>query len=231
VVKQIRRVLSELAAVLDAARANGTGIDGEVRLGIRLPPTADPFLNLLSEWREAHPRILLRFFEMSDHELRTALAERRIDAAVVARQAVWSGLVSVPVYREPICVALPNGHDLAEYQSLTWAVLRSQVLLTRSWDESVVARDFFESLLGGGVEFVSHSTSNQSILALVAAGYGVTLSVESQSRLSLPGVVFRPISEANAWVDVDLVWTAESEDAVLGLFVAFIRDRGTRNVS
>ena len=32
VVKQIRRVLSELAAVLDAARANGTGIDGEVRL-------------------------------------------------------------------------------------------------------------------------------------------------------------------------------------------------------
>ena len=70
------------------------------------------FLNLLSEWREAHPRILLRFFEMSEaHELRTALAERRIDAAVVARQAVWSGAVSVPVYREPIG-ALPNGHNL-----------------------------------------------------------------------------------------------------------------------
>ena len=77
--------------------------------------------------------------------------------------------------------ALPFRTDtiLSSNQSLTWKVLRSQILLTRSWDESVVARDFLELLVGSGVEFISHSTSNQSILALVAAGYGLTLLVES----------------------------------------------------
>jgi hypothetical protein len=30
--------------------------------------------------------------------------------------------------------------------------------------------------MGSGIDFVSHATSKQSILALVAAGYGITLA-------------------------------------------------------
>jgi DNA-binding transcriptional LysR family regulator len=230
VIMQARRALAELAAIVDSARANGVGDAGEVRLGIRLPPVAGPLLDLLMEWREAHPRILLRFFEMSDQELRAALSERRLDAALVARHAIWPGEMSVPVYRESISAAVPDGHGLARCESLTWDLLRSQILLTQGWDNNQSARDFFASLLGGGVNFVSHSASKQSILALVAAGYGITLAVESQSRLSWPGVTFKPIKEANAWVDIDLVWPAESKDAAAGLFVAFMRDRSGRHL-
>jgi DNA-binding transcriptional LysR family regulator len=79
--------------------------------------------------------------------------------------------------------------------------------------------------LASGVEFVSHAISKQSILSLVAAGFGVTLAVESQAALAWPGIVFRPVLEHNALVDVNLVWLAEREDATAGLFVAFVRDR------
>ncbi len=52
---------------------------------------------------------------------------------------------------------------------------------------------FFASLMGSGSDFVSHATSKQSIFALVAAGYGIALAVESQSMLAWPGV--------GMWVD------------------------------
>jgi hypothetical protein len=39
-----------------------------------------------------------------------------------------------------------------------------------------------------------------------------------------PGVVFKTISEKNAWLEVDLVWMPENEEAVVGRFIAFMRD-------
>jgi hypothetical protein len=36
--------------------------------------------------------------------------------------------------------------------------------------------------------------------------------------------VFRPIAEANASVQIDLVWRPELEDAAIGRFVAYLRD-------
>jgi DNA-binding transcriptional LysR family regulator len=166
----------------------------------------------------------LKFFELNDHELRLALTERRLDAALVAHHALWPEATSIPIMRETITAALPIGHALAAYETLTWDQLRGETLLTQGWNDSQTAREFFASLLGSGVEFASHATSKQSILAFVAAGYGITLATESQAQIAMPGLIFRPIIESNAWVDIDLVWLSESEDAAVGVFIAFMRD-------
>jgi hypothetical protein len=66
---------------------------------------------------------------------------------------------------------------------------------------------------GSGIDFVGHATSKQSTLALVAAGCGITLAVESQSMLAWPGVVLRPIREPDACVDMSLAWLTKRGDA------------------
>jgi hypothetical protein len=48
--------------------------------------------------------------------------------------------------------------------------------------------------------------------------------------LAWPGVVFRPVCEPDACVDVSLVWLAEREDAAAGLFIAFVRDHAPMSV-
>ena len=60
---------------------------------------------------------------------------------------------------------------------------------------------------------------------MVASGYGVTLVTRSQAEVKIPGVEVRPISNKDAWVGVELVWAPQSEEAVVGRFVAFLRDR------
>ncbi len=224
VIDQIRRAIGELDAVADAAHRNGIGRAGEIRLGFRIPPVTGLLFKALTEWRLRHPTMALKFFELDDHALRLALTERRLDAALVAHHALWPGATSIPIMREAITAALPIDHALTEHENLTWDQLRGETLLTQGWSNSQTAREFFASLLGSGVEFESHATSKQSILAFVAAGYGITLATESQAQIAMPGLIFRPIIESNAWVDVDLVWLPESEDAAVGVFIAFMRD-------
>ena len=182
------------------------------------------FQELLARWRENHPGINLRVAELADRDIAIALEERRLDVAFVPSFTLWPHAAALQIYREQIVAALPAGHCLARRKTLRWTALREETILVQGWDESQAQREFFASLLGSGVRFQTHGASKQSVLALVKAGFGITLAAKSQSEVKFPGVVFRSIAEPNAWFRVDLAWMPEAEEPVVGRFVAFMRD-------
>ncbi len=220
----VRRTLDGLDSVRQVGKSSGAGMTGHVRLGVRMPPVGNPLQSLLAAWRNQHPDVVLTLHELNDHQISAALAERNLDAALVTTHALRRGANSIPVYREPLVAALPHGHMLASYESLTWTLLRNQTLLVQGWDDSHAARDFYSSLLGDSVSFSSHPASKQSVMALVGAGFSITLAAQSQAEVVFPGVVYRPILEENAWVQVELAWHPTTEDPAVGRFVAFMRD-------
>lgn len=220
----VRRTLDGFDSMLQVGKSSGLGMSGHVRLGVRMPPVGTPLQPLLAAWHDRHPDVVLTLHELNDNELSAALAERTLDAALVTTQALRRSANTVPVYREPLVAALPQGHVLASYASLTWALLREQTLLIQGWNDSHLARAFYASLLGEGVKFSSHPASKQSVMALVGAGFGMTLAAKSQSEVLFPSVVYKPIAEDDAWVQVELAWRPTSEDAAVGRFVAFMRD-------
>ena len=220
----VRRTLDGLDSVRQVGKSSGAGMTGHVRLGVRMPPVGDPLQSLLAAWRNQHPDVVLTLHELNDHQISAALAERSLDIAFVTTQALRRGANSIPVYREPLVAALPHGHILASYESLTWTLLRDQTLLAQGWDDSHSAREFYASLLGDSVNFSSHPASKQSVMALVGAGFGITLAAQSQAEVVFPGVVYKPILEEDAWVQVELAWRPTTEDAAVGRFVAFMRD-------
>jgi DNA-binding transcriptional LysR family regulator len=131
---------------------------------------------------------------------------------------------TVPIYREPLLVALSQNHPLASCGSLNWDLLRGQTLLTQGWEGCHTARDFYASFLGETVTFSSHPASKQSVMALVGAGFGITLATRSQAQVAFPSIVYKPIEEDNAWLEVELAWLPGREDAAVGRFIAFMRD-------
>ncbi len=220
----IRRALAELDAIRHAGDRNGNGIAGEVRLGVRMPPIGEPLRGLLFGWREKHPEVLLTVAEMNEWETQTVMAERRIDVALMTSHTLWPDAVTAPLYRERIVAAIPHDHPLSALAALDWESLRKETFLVQGWDDSQSAREFYTSFLGSGVRFHAHAASKQCVFALVGAGFGVTLATKSQSEVAFPGVVYRPIGDENAWVQVELVWCPEAEDPAVGRFVAFMRD-------
>lgn len=220
----VRRTLDGLDSVRQVGKSSGAGMTGHVRLGVQMPPVGDPLQSLLAAWRNRHPDVVLTLHELNDHQISAALTERSLDIALVTTRALRRGANSIPVYREPLVAALPLGNILATHESLSWALLRDQTLLAQGWDDSHSTREFYASLLGDGVKFSSHPASKQSVMALVGAGFGVTLAAQSEAEVVFPGVVYKPILEEDAWVQIELAWRPTTEDAAVGRFVAFMRD-------
>ena len=224
VMVEIRRMLVDLESVTKAARCNGAGKAGEFRFGVRIPPVGEPLKGLLAKWHEEHPHVEFTLWEMSDHDLYSAIESRQLDVALVAGYGQWPNVVSEALYWERLFAALPSEHPLSERESLDWRTLRGEQILVQDWPHSHSTRDFYASIVGTGVSFRSHPAAKQSIFGLVAAGFGLTLATESQSQVRFPGVVFKPVAESNACVEIKLAWSPNAEDAVVGRFISFMRD-------
>jgi DNA-binding transcriptional LysR family regulator len=219
-----RRAVAELEGVKLAGKQNGTGAVGEVRLGVRIPPIGERMRELLIGWQQNCAHVLLTVSEMNERDLAIALAERRLDAALAPSQSLPPRVATMPVCSEPLLAALPRDHKLARRKALTWPALIRETILVQGWEESQGEREFLASVLGSGPDFRSHGASRQSVLALVGAGFGITIVTESQGEAAFPNVAFRTIDEPNAFLQLDLAWMPETEEPAVGRFVAFIRD-------
>ncbi len=89
VMLHVQRVLGELDALKCSGTVSGAGDVGEIRLGVRLPPTGTPLVSLLACWRARNPNIILTLAEMNDRDLVAAVEERRLDVVLTASQALW----------------------------------------------------------------------------------------------------------------------------------------------
>jgi tungstate transport system permease protein len=134
-------------------------------------------------------------------------------------------LAKLRAFRERLIAAVPDGHPLARHEkALTWAGLSGETILVQGRDDSQAERQFLAPFLGGEVSFSSHAASRQSILALVAANFGIAMVTESQAAAGFPGVTFRSIDASDVIMEVELAWPPETEEPAVGRFVAFIRD-------
>jgi DNA-binding transcriptional LysR family regulator len=219
-----RRALASFDAVRRAGLNNGTGEIGEIRMGVRMPPVGEPLRSLLAAWRASNPAVALSLFELNDGALAVALEERLLDIVLTTRHALPANAVLVSLFREHLFAAVPADHPLAARAKLSWALMEREIIHVQGWDESQTAREFYASRIGSGATFKVHAAGKQAIFALVAAGYGITLAIESQAQASFPGVAFRVIAEKDAFVDICLAWNGQSEEAAVGRFLAFMRD-------
>jgi len=224
VLRHARHILLELDAMKRAGYEYARGKTGELRLGVRYPPIAGAARDLLAGWCKSNPDVALTVAEGNQRELALALKEHRLDAALVTGHAIWPHISAVPIFRERMFAALPMEHALAGRSSLDWQSLCLEVILVQGWEDNQSQREFYTTLVGSGSHFQVHAVSKETIFALVSIGAGIALATESQSATIIPGVVFKPIDEPNAWVDFGLAWLPEAEDPIVGRFVAFMRD-------
>jgi DNA-binding transcriptional LysR family regulator len=178
---------------------------------------------MLASWRKQFPEVGLSMSELNERDILTGLEERRLDVALMTQHTLWPRAAWEPMYRERLLVALPRDHVLARRRTISWDLLREETLLVQGWDESQSARELYASFLGSGAHYIAHAASKQSVLGLVAAGFGITLVTEAQAHVKVPGVIYRSIYEKNATIHVVLAWVPENESAVVGRFVSFMR--------
>jgi DNA-binding transcriptional LysR family regulator len=220
----VRQTLADLDALTKVGHSGGVGKHGRVRLGVHIPPIGSTLTELLSRWHHFHPNVELLLHEFPDGVLCNAVRDRQLDAVLIAEHALGHDLVCEPICSERLLAAISCRSSLPQESVVSWAMLRRETVLVQDWPQSHVTRAFYGELFGHGTQFRAHAVGKQSLLSLVAAGFGITLAAESQARAGFPGVKFIPIVEENANINLVLAWTPQSEDPAVGRFISFMRD-------
>jgi DNA-binding transcriptional LysR family regulator len=209
-----------------AARRAARGETGILRVGF-LSSTAHyvmpPVVRALAE---RHPDLVLVAEDLPVRDLVAGLRDGRLDAAVGRPPLIDDPeLASETILREPVAAVLPSEHPLAERPRLRLSELAGEpwVLTERSsWPPWHELYDAEFRAAGFTPKVVQRGTSVQSLLALVAAGVGVTRLTLSARTLRSSGVRFVPLEDDE--VEVVLMTRSGPRRPAVARFAEVLRD-------
>jgi DNA-binding transcriptional LysR family regulator len=213
--REARPVLAQAERAVEAVRRAARGEQGELRVGF-LSTVANYFMPpVVRAFRERHPAVTLHTEDVPIAALVAGLRDGTLDAGL-SRPPLVDDLATEVVLREPVAAVLPEGHPLADRAELTLADLADEpwVLTPRaSWPPWHRSYDEDFARAGYRPRVVQRGTTPQGLLALVAAGVGVTRLTLSSRSLRDSGVAFVPLAGDDAYVV--LVWRADALNPAL----------------
>jgi DNA-binding transcriptional LysR family regulator len=184
---------TDLAAVL-GVRIGRLRMASFPSAGATLMPLA------IATFREAHPDVSLTLAEGEPEEIAPRLRAGEFDLALLfefpgVRERPGAGLRSVGLLEDPMHVALPVSHPLADKHALTLADLRDEDWVQTS-ASSPCARHVVRSCLGAGFEprVTFESDDYETVQGLVAAGVGVALIPRLALTRLRPEIVVRELA-------------------------------------
>jgi DNA-binding transcriptional LysR family regulator len=226
-----RLFLSEaLAAIRQLERAEqvgrlaARGEIGQIEVGYVTSAVMNRILpSLLLEYRRSHPAVLLRLTAMETPRQLDALAEGRLDAALIQpRPSYAAGVAARVIHREALWVALAADHPLARGHTLQAADLGNEAFIVTQVAESSGFGSQLERLAAIGrfpIRIVHDVGDFVTALSMAAAGYGVAMAPGSMRGLGFPGVVFRPLADFAEKVELAIACRAAEPSASVRAFI------------
>jgi DNA-binding transcriptional LysR family regulator len=223
-VREARTLLAHAERATAAVRRAAAGEEGELRVGFLSSVANYMMPPIVRAYRARHPSVTLETHEMPIAKLVAGLRAGDLHAGLT-RPPLVDDLATEVLLTEPVAAVLPAGHPLAARAELELAELADEpwVLTPRdSWPPW--HRHFDERFARAGFapRVVQRGTSPQNLLALVAAGVGVTRLPLSSRSLRDSGIAFVPLTADEAYVV--LAWRPEAAAPALTPFAAVVRE-------
>ena len=176
VVEIARRMLRDAQRIVDITGQVGASMAGVVRLG--LPPTIGPYLlpRVAPSLHAAYPKLKLYVREELPHVLPRELAEGLHDVIVAPLPVNQSGLKEAVLFEEPLFLAVPLDHPLANHSSIRPHDLEGVDLLALGPGHQL--RDLVVNLAaecGANLRYDFEGTSLDTLREMMATGLGVSL--------------------------------------------------------
>ncbi|MFD4725785.1 LysR family transcriptional regulator [Streptomyces seoulensis] len=193
----VREALAVLDAGVAAARSAGRARSGTVRLGFLMGGALELTTPILAAFSAQCPDIRLELRETGLDDPSAGLADGSSDVAIVRLPLDLADLDWVPLFVEPLVVALPPQHRLADRTSLTAEDVIDEPLVVGRTTDAVWRRYWTLDDQRGGrpPREVRETTTPTEELQLVAAGLACSITVAgAQRHTPLAGVRYVPLT-------------------------------------
>jgi LysR family transcriptional regulator, hydrogen peroxide-inducible genes activator len=188
ILEHARRVLAESGQIESVARAARDPLVGALRLG--MIPTLAPYLLplMLEPLRKAYPGLAIELWEDQTRLLMEGLRSHRLDAALVASPMGTAEFTETSLFAEPLVAVLSPGHKLAQEKIVDESAL-AEDLLVMADGHCLVNHSLAACGAKAGLQSAMQAATLETLVNLVAAGYGTTLI----PALAAPGLMNRGV--------------------------------------
>lgn len=195
-------LLGSAERAMDTVARSARGEDVELRVGFLSSLANEVMPPVVSLFAERHPAIELYTADLPIAELVAGVRGGTLDAAI-SRPPLIDDLAGDLLGSEGVVIALPDGHRLARKRRLRLTDLADEVWVMTprtSWPPWHRQYDADFAAAGYRPRIERRSTSPQGLLALVAAGVGITRLAASSRSLRTGGVRFVPLDGERAGI-------------------------------
>ncbi|HEY9623409.1 MAG TPA: LysR family transcriptional regulator [Crinalium sp.] len=207
-------------AIQTAQRAN-RGEIGRLMIGFASSIAYSVFPTILRRFREQFPDVELVLTELNTRLQLEGVHDGSIDVGFVHLPVVDQELNFLTVLEEPLVVALPENHPLANVPTISLSALAQEpfVLFPRH-----LACGFYDQIVsicqrsGFSPNVIQEAKLMQTIVCLVAGGLGVSLVPASLQNLRT-GVIYKPLQEQSPTLKTAMVWRPQDASPILREFI------------
>ena len=187
----IRELVNRKYMLRQAAFDINHKVEGKLRVGSFSSITALWMPQMIHYFKAHYPKVEIEILDGNYDEIRDWILHGQVDCGFLS-SIVAGELRFYPLWEDPLCAVMPEGHPLAEQENITLPELFQYPLII----ETPGCDNDIQHLLEKCpvTPYISYSFRDDSlIMAFVRSGLGVTISQELVLRSFTSGVVARPL--------------------------------------
>ncbi len=221
-----RAGLAEIDFAIRSAGKAGCGGEGAVRIGILSSLSVGFLRDLLARFREEHAAVAVDILEGSTREHIAGINERRLDIAFVAGEPQAPRCDVAPLWQARVFIALPDGHPQAKATELCWDLLKDERFILSREAPGPEIHDFVIqrlASLGFSPSVERYHVGRETLMHLVALGFGISVMSETGTATKYPGVVFRPLPADQDLLPYSAIWLPGNDNPALRRLLSLAR--------
>lgn len=224
-----RSILAQTESAIAEVRRASRGEVG--RLPVALVGSAtyeDAIPEILRVFRERYPDVAITLHELSTGEQLKALRDGHIQVGFLRPPVHDVGLALDTVFHEPLIAALPVTHQQANEQCVPIAALANDPFIMVPHAQGLGLYELVVSacLQAGFTPQISQEAGElQTVIGLVAAGFGVSLLPAAARKLHSNGVVYVPLAAPVPVIEIAAAHLHTDTSPVLAAFLSVVREK------
>lgn len=225
-VRWLQRRARDEEAMLRAVREAASGSAGVLVIGLTPSAACSNLSGVLFAFRQQYPGIELDLREMSSEAMPQALRQRHLDLALLRPPFADPDLAPLPIYSEPMVVAMRHDHPLAARRWVSMRTVMTHDLVGYSRQHSRYFHDLQLAMVnatGMPARIVMESMIPTN-LTLVEAGFGLALVPASLARTRTASLAYAAIrGRGSARAELVAARQPGSANAAVDHFIALMR--------
>ncbi|MFZ6749630.1 LysR family transcriptional regulator [Undibacterium sp. Ren11W] len=228
-IPEAKKILQQAVALPQLVQRAAAGEIGELSLAFISIADYSILPPFLRQFRHHHKDVRIELREATSNVQLELLEKSEVDAGLLI-PPIPPKLSEILNYQkvlsEPLILAVPeifssrkNSQYLSTYADLPLIIFPRKI--APSLHDTILGCFRTEGLTPA---IAQEAIQMQTIIGLVSAGMGIALVPQSVSNLIRPGVVYYPMPNLNARVEIGIAWRKENTSPVLKSFLDLLKN-------